>query len=76
MSPFSLLLFMFTLMCCVHVYKATRDKYVILRLYKSLVMPRLEYYAQIGRESLPETEHGKTGDSVKKSYKNVNYNNY
>src|SRR6218665_2480268 len=44
----------------------TRDKDTILRLYKSLVRPQLEYYIQVYMESTSETGYGKIGESAKK----------
>ena len=48
----------------------TRDKDTILRLYKSLVRPQLEYCIQVWSPSIPGTGYGKTGESAKKSHKN------
>ena len=43
----------------------TRDKNTLLRLYKTLVRPQLEYCIQV---SIPETGYGKTGESANKSH--------
>src|SRR6218665_3149406 len=47
----------------------TRDKDTILRLYKSLVRPQLEYCIQVWSPHL-DTGYGKIGESAKKSHKN------
>src|SRR6218665_652709 len=48
----------------------TRDKDTILRLYKTLVRPQLEYCIQVWSPLL-ETGYGKTGESAKKSHKMI-----
>ena len=47
--------------------QVTRDKATIQRLYKSMVGSQLGYCIQVW---IPETEHGKTGESAKKRHKN------
>ena len=47
----------------------TRDKDTILRLYKSLVRPQLEYCIQVWSPYLKQ-DVGKAGEGAKKSYKN------
>src|SRR6218665_33339 len=48
----------------------TRNKDTILRLYKTLVRPQLEYCSQVWSPYLKQLGHLKTGESAKKSHEN------